>query len=115
MKSTAVIRFYKAVFLSKPSNGKKKREKGMAARELVINTQIKQAVHKGRQCNRAVSSNIPGATTQSISLRTPGFLFFFFFSSDKLRKGTYILILHSLFCEIGINLLHRIVLQVRRR
>lgn len=53
MKSTAVIRFYKAVFLSKPSNGKKKREKGMAARELVINTQIKQAVHKGRQCNRA--------------------------------------------------------------
>ena len=86
MKSTAVIRFYKAVFLSKPSNGKKKREKGMAARELVINTQIKQAVHKGRQCNRAVSSNIPGATTQSISLRTPGFLFCFFFSSDKLRK-----------------------------
>ena len=75
MKSTAVIRFYKAVFLSKPSNGKKKREKGMAARDRVINTQIKQAVHKGKHCNSAVSPNIPGATTQSISLRTPVFSF----------------------------------------
>ena len=64
--------------------GKRKGKRAWLQETLSVIPQIKQAVHTGRHCNSAASPHIPGATTQPISLRTPGF--FFFFSSDQLRK-----------------------------